>query len=563
MPKHNSQRTLPQSTRPQPTHSSALNASRRNAEWQELKRISASSTVDEQPDLVIIGAGVTGAGIALDAASRGLKTVLVDAHDLAFGTSRWSSKLVHGGLRYLASGNVGIAQRSANERRVLMEKTAPHLVRAIPQVVPVYAGQPLGKALLPRIGFIAGDVLRVLSRTSATTLPRSRTVSAKRVAQLVPGVKNTSLRCGHLNYDGQLIDDARLVVAIARTAASYGAKVLTKVKASDVDGTSLTLTDTLSGETRRLRARQVVNATGVWAGDLAPEIRVRPSRGTHIVVDSAKLGNSSSSLTVPVPGSSSRFCFTLPSQHGRTYIGITDEPLDGPIPDVPATPDSDIDFILGVINQALDTPLTRDDVIGAFSGLRPLIDVISDGDDSPSTADLSRNHALITSENGLISITGGKLTEYRLMAEEVVDAVVKQLSEQSTGQPGRNVADRIQPCLTRDVPLVGAPGGPLAQSQQPMPQNSSQASDIPDSVTARFGTEAAKVISQCPLSRPCDPVAEGVDITRAEFAWHVTHEGALTVEDLVDRRSRIGLVASDRDKVLECAREVLQLTDTK
>src|SRR5699024_4316553 len=294
----------------------------------------------------------TGAGIALDAASRGLDVTLVDAHDLAFGTSRWSSKLAHGGLRYLTSGNVGIAHRSARERGILMERTAPHLVHALPQVVPVM-GKIRPLSLLPRVGFIAGDVLRMLAGTSSRTLPRSRTVSAAKVAELAAAARAGDVRFGFVNHDGQLVDDARLVVALARTAAGHGAKALTKVRATDATGTGATLTDELTGESVTVRAKAVVNATGVWAGDLADGISVRPSRGTHLVVDAAKLGNPTGSLTVAIPGSVNRFCFVLPAQLGRVYIGLTDEPAPGPIPDVPEAPEEDVDFLLGVINQAL------------------------------------------------------------------------------------------------------------------------------------------------------------------------------------------------------------------
>ncbi|WP_298088455.1 glycerol-3-phosphate dehydrogenase/oxidase [uncultured Corynebacterium sp.] len=505
----------------------ALNAARRSADWSNL-------AAGHEPDLLVIGAGVTGAGIALDAASRGLDVTLIDAHDLAFGTSRWSSKLAHGGLRYLASGNVGIAHRSARERGILMERTAPHLVHALPQVVPVM-GKIRPLSLLPRVGFIAGDVLRMLAGTSSRTLPRSRTVSAAKVAELAPPVRAGDVRFGFVNHDGQLVDDARLVVALARTAAGHGAKVLTKVRATDATGTGATLTDELTGESVTVRAKAVVNATGVWAGDLADGISVRPSRGTHLVVDAAKLGNPTGSLTVAIPGSVNRFCFVLPAQLGRVYIGLTDEPAPGPIPDVPEAPEEDVDFLLGVINQALETPLTREDVIGTFAGLRPLIDT-GDGD----TADLSREHAIITGDDGLITVTGGKLTEYRLMAEQTVDAVV--------GRTGLPAAE----CATARLPLVGAPG---ALDEATGPRRSS----LPTSLRRRFGREAETVVDSCALERPLDPVSPGIDVTRAEFAWHVTHEGALTVGDILDRRSRIGLVAVDREAALPAAEEALEL----
>lgn len=510
-------------------HSTALNAARRTADWNSLADAAAQS---KDIDLLVIGAGITGAGIALDAASRGLDVVLIDAHDLAFGTSRWSSKLAHGGLRYLASGNVGIARRSARERGILMETTAPHLTRALPQVVPVRKEYSIANKVLPRLGFIAGDALRVLAGTKTSTLPWSKTVKADSVQELSPTVKMDGLQFGYVNHDGQLVDDARLVTAIARTAAGYGAKVLTHVRAVSATGTTAELRDELTGDTLSLTPRAVVNATGVWAGDLASNIKVRPSRGTHLVVAADKLGNPTGALTVPVPGHTNRFCFILPAPHGRVYIGLTDEDALGPIPDVPEVPEEDIDFLLDVVNPALEQPLTRADIDGAFAGLRPLIDA-GEG----HTADLSREHALVVDDTGLITITGGKLTEYRLMAEQTVDKVVERL--------GATVAD----CFTDRIGLVGAQG---LRDDKP-------ATGIPPQLAQRYGSEAKTVLDECLLDRPEEPVAEGLDVLRAEFSWYVTHEGALTVDDIVDRRCRLGLVPTDRAKAEACANEAIAL----
>ena len=207
----------------------ALNAARRSADLTALG--------DGAPlDVVVIGGGITGAGIALDAASRGLSVVLVDAHDLAFGTSRWSSKLVHGGLRYLASGNVGIARRSSVERGILMTRTAPHLVTAMPQLVPLLPAMSTAQRALVRVGFAAGDALRALAGTKSSVLPRSRRIGADEAIALAPTVRRDGLDGALLAYDGQLIDDARLVIAVARTAAQHGARILTRVRASAATG---------------------------------------------------------------------------------------------------------------------------------------------------------------------------------------------------------------------------------------------------------------------------------------------------------------------------------------
>lgn len=492
-----------------------LDSHSRNLAWDSLDHV----------DLVVIGAGVTGAGIALDAASRGMSVVIVDKHDIAFGTSRWSSKLAHGGLRYLASLNFGIATRSARERGIMMEVTAPHLVHSLPQVMPVMTDSAMVHRFLPRIGFIAGDVLRIAAGTSRGTLPMSRSVTAARVRDLAPAVRSRGLLCGFVNYDGQLVDDARLVTAIVRTAASFGAEVLTHTSAHQVTGNSVVLHDELGHHPDRiLTAGAVVNATGVWAGDIDSSTKVRPSRGTHLIFPAEVFGNPTGALTVPVPGHVNRFCFVLPAPLGRVYLGLTDMDSPGPIPDVPEVPEEDVDFLLDVINPALQTAVTRDDMIGSFAGLRPLIDS-GDGD----TADVSREHAIFTNDDGVITVVGGKLTEYRLMAQQTVDLISSET------------------CRTKDIPLVGA--GPVGKPPE----------GTPDWVRERYGSEAAAVVNSCALERPLERVADGIDVTRAEFAWAVTHEGALTVSDILDRRTRVGLVDSDREAALPAAEEALAL----
>jgi len=499
----------------------ALNAARRAADLRAL--------ADGEPvDVVVIGGGITGTGIALDAASRGLRVALVEKHDLAFGTSRWSSKLVHGGLRYLATGNVGIARRSAIERGILMTRNAPHLVHAVAQLVPLLPSMGHAQRALIRTGFLAGDALRVLARTPSSTLPRSRRVSPQRVVEMAPTVRREGLDGGLLAYDGQLIDDARLVVAVARTAAQHGARILTYVAASQATGTSVRLTDRRTGDSFDVSAGAVVNATGVWAGEIDGSLRLRPSRGTHLVFDAATFGNPTAALTIPIPGELNRFVFAMPEQLGRVYLGLTDEDAPGPVPDEPEPSAAEVSFLLDTVNTALGTALGSQDVIGAYAGLRPLIDTGVEG----RTADLSRDHAVIESESGVISVVGGKLTEYRYMAEDVVNRAVglRRL--------------RASRCRTRNLPLIGA-GRPPA--------------GLPASLVARYGAEASDVIACATCERPTEPVADGIDVTRAEFEYAVTHEGALEVGDIVDRRTRIGLVPRDRERVVAVAEEFLAL----
>ncbi|MDT5355827.1 MAG: glycerol-3-phosphate dehydrogenase [Mycobacterium sp.] len=505
--------------------STALNAARRNADLTAL--------ADGAPsDVVVIGGGITGAGIALDAASRGLRVTLVEKHDLAFGTSRWSSKLVHGGLRYLATGNVGIARRSAVERGILMTRNAPHLVRAMAQLVPLLPSMGRMERTLVRAGFLAGDVLRKTAGTPDSILPGSRRISAQRAIDMAPAVRRNGLDGGLLAYDGQLIDDARLVAAVARTAAQQGARILTYTNASEATGTSLRLTDQRTGESFEISARAVINATGVWAGEIDPTLKLRPSRGTHLVFDAETLGNPTAALTIPIPGELNRFVFAMPEQLGRVYLGLTDEEAPGPIPDVPQPTSEEVSFLLDVANTALGITLESADVIGAYAGLRPLIDT-----GAGRTSDVSRDHAVVESPSGVISVVGGKLTEYRHMAQDVLDRAIE-----SRGLMAGE-------CRTRNLPLVGAPANP-GSTVAPM-------AGLPESLLLRYGAEAANVIAAATCERPADPVADGIDVTRAEFEYAITHEGALTVDDIVDRRTRVGLVAADRERVVGVAEDLL------
>jgi glycerol-3-phosphate dehydrogenase len=484
----------------------------------------------EPLDVLVIGGGVTGAGVALDAASRGLSVALVEAHDLAFGTSRWSSKLVHGGLRYLASLGVGIARESAVERHRIMTVIAPHLVHALPQVIPVFQDSSMKSSIAARLGMMAGDVLRYNAKTPSEVLARSRRVSASEAEALCPGIKTEGLRGAVVAHDGQLIDDARFVVAMARTAAIHGAIICTHTRATGVTGDGATLTDVLNGGSFGVRARAVVNATGVWAGEVDRAVKLRPSRGTHLVVDSASLGNPTGALTVPLGDSISRYVFALPQQLGRTYIGLTDVDAPGPIPDEPQPSDDEITLLLGTINKALARPLTTDDIRGVFAGLRPLVEEVGPGV-TMSTADLSRKHLVAVGDSGLITVVGGKLTTYRQMAEEAVDEAVSRSGLRS------------DPCHTSALSLIGATGTPAA-------------SGAPSSLIARFGAEAPHVMDVAQVSDPAAQIAPGIDVTRAEIEFAITHEGACTVDDILSRRTRIALVQEDADLARDAVTDI-------
>ncbi|NED66313.1 FAD-dependent oxidoreductase, partial [Streptomyces sp. SID10244] len=267
----------------------------------------------------------------------------------------------------------------------------PHLIRPLRQVVPDIGSK--GSAALIRTGFRAGDLLRRVAGTPTDILPAPARLTADETIALCPAVTRQNLRGAASSADGQLVDDARLVIAIARTAATFGVTVCTYTRADNVTGTGARLTDTRTGESFDVAARTVVNATGVWAGTVDPSVRVRPSRGTHLVFDAATFGHPTGALTVPVAGSVSRFVFALPEQLGRVYVGLTDVDAPGPIPDVPEPTDDEIDFLIDSVNVALEQPVSRADIIGSFAGLRPLIDTGHGTDGSTGDlADVSRRH---------------------------------------------------------------------------------------------------------------------------------------------------------------------------
>ena len=497
--------------------SASLSAERRSA---DLDAVAGGSV-----DVVVVGGGVTGTGVALDAAARGLSVVLLERADLASGTSRWSSKLVHGGLRYLAHGELGLARESARERAVLMGVTAPHLVRPLPFLVPDVAGRDV--TALAAAGGRLGDAVRLSVPGGRGSLRSTRRVSAAEASRLVPGVRPG--RGGVVFWDGQLSDDARLVVALARTAAAHGARVLTGATVPAVDGAEVHV-EMDDGEALSLRAGVVVNAAGVWAQRLAPAVRLVPSRGSHLVVRAERLGSPTAALTVPLPGSRSRYVFALPQPGGLIYLGLTDEPVSGPVPDDDPVPsDAEVQQLLETVNQVLEVPLDRSDLVGAYAGLRPLVLPESAGTGpGDATADLSRKH-LLSWDGPVLTVVGGKLTTYRAMAEEAVDAVVARL--------GRGQARTT----TTRLPLVGA-----------APRTVLERIEAPARLVARYGTEAPVVAG---LGE--ETVADGRAETVGELRFAVRHEGARSVADLLDRRTRIGLVPADRARAVEVAERVL------
>ena len=504
--------------------SSSLNAARRRS---EMERLAAGEAVD----VVVIGGGITGTGVALDAASRGLRVALVERCDLANGTSRWSSKLAHGGLRYLRHLQVDVAWESARERDILMRRTAPHLVRPLAFVSALDASMPPALGAFTEAGIRAGDLLRVAAGTPRSLLPHPARVRPGEAERRFPALHRDGLRGAILFWDGQLEDDARLVIAVARTAAAHGAMVLTYCEAVDAAHDRVRVRDVQSDATFEIRTRHTVNAAGVWAGQLAPGIHLRPSKGVHVLVRADLLGDPLAALIVPVPEATARWVGATPAGDGRVIIGTSDDAYDGPLVDEPGVSDEEAMALLSVMSRALKEPLGLGDVIGRYAGFRPLL---SGG--GSSTADLSRKHAIVTDpDTGVVTVVGGKLTTYRHMAEQTVDRLLG---------PG---APRSRTAL---LPLVGA-----------APRHVLDVLGGPARLVRRYGAEAPSVAALAHRDPDLlQPVAPGVPALGVEFVFGVEHEGALTAADLLDRRVRLGLVPAERTAAASAAERLLHRT---
>jgi glycerol-3-phosphate dehydrogenase len=499
-----------------PVPASALTAVRRSADLAALRG-------GEVVDVLVVGGGVTGTGVALDAASRGLSVTLVERHDLAAGTSRWSSKLAHGGVRYITKGQVGVAWESAVERNRLARTIAPHLIRPMPFLAPMFDRLPPGARAGTRVLFGVADVLAKAARTP-TSMPRTHWADRQETRALIPTL--VGVPGSYVHVDGALEDDARLVVTLARTAAAYGARVVTHCPAVDVSKDGATVRDGLTGELLDVRARSVVVAAGVWSGGLVEAVPLRPSKGAHLVVRASALGHPRAAFNVLLPGTLNRFVFAVPRPDGTVLVGLTDDPVEE-IVDTPEVTAQDETFLLEMLSSGLTRPLLADDVIGRYAGLRPLLA----GLDGDSSADLSRRHSLLD-RGGVIVIVGGKLTTYRRMAQDAVDRVVTKL-----GHGGE--------CRTVALPLVGAgrlTPGPVARLDR------------------RFGDEAAAVAA---LGGPegLEPIARGVPVLRCEVDWALLAEGAVTVDDVLDQRLRLDLVPAWRDAAAPYVCELMTCHD--
>ena len=500
--------------------------------WDDRQRMWAEATGTTY-DIIVVGGGITGAGVALDAASRGLSTLLVERVDIAAGTSRWSSKLCHGGLRYLAKAQIGVAWESARERHWLMTQIAPHLATPRAFLIPLNDGTKPLMGILSELGVRGADVMRLISGTPNKVLPMPRRLKAKYAAKYAPGLKRDGLRGGVLYWDGQLEDDARLTTAIVRTAVGNGAQVITRCAVDEASDNQMQVTDTIDGKQYTLNAKAIINATGVWANELEDTLEILPSRGSHIVVRSERLGNPQAVFTAPVPGTFGRYVFAIPKSDGLCLIGLTDEPAIGADGIKPEVPEDDVQFLLDCINQDLAEPLTKDDIVGEFAGLRPLV---TEKNGPKSTADVSRRHLLIDKPGSPITIAGGKLTTYRKMAEDAVDAACRRI--------GTN-----KKCRTRTLPLVGAAKRSVLNKLT-----------VPEHIVNRYGTEA-ELVMQMGKDYPsiAGPISDDIPTYGEEFLFAIAHEGALSIEDVIERRTRISTVNANVEPARKVAAEAFAL----
>jgi glycerol-3-phosphate dehydrogenase len=509
-------------------HGSLNNAS---LDPERRRRDLESLLAGEPLDILVIGGGITGVGVALDAAARGLSVALLERHDLASGTSSKSSRLVHGGLRYLAQGDLRIPWQSARERHLLMTVVAPHLTRPIPFVGPLNKEFPPTYAVMVEALLRSADVMRRLAGTPSTLLPRARRVDSGLCRALAPGLASAGLRGGLVYWDGQLHDDARLVLTVARTAAGHGARIITHCEAKPIGEGTVRARDRLSGDAFDLEASAVINATGIWAAELTEGVRLRPSKGSHVLVESERLGHPRAAIQVPVPGMRGRAVLAMPRPEGRFLIGLTDVPPSADDPMEP-TP-SEVDFLLDPISRSLEHGLSADDVVGSYSGLRPLVD-----DGHRETTDLSRNHLVISEpERRLVTVTGGKLTTYRAMAEETVDTALRLSGIEAPSSP------------TARLPLLGAADRVTLRELR-----------FTRRLVERYGIEASRV-AQAEARDSLDPLVDGLPALRAEAVFAFRDEGALTAEDVVDRRLRLGAVPAERELAITAVQDLAESLD--
>jgi glycerol-3-phosphate dehydrogenase len=495
----------------------------------------------EVVDVLVIGGGVTGAGVALDAASRGLTVALLEARDFAAGTSSRSSKLIHGGLRYLEQFAFPLVHEALHERARLVQTIAPHLVRPLPFLLPLTA--PVWQRAYFGAGVALYDVLGA-AFTSNRPIPRHRHLSRTAALEAFPGLRRDAVH-GAIRYWDAQVDDARHTLAVVRTAAGYGARVLSSARVTGLlrEGDAVVgveAADLTDGSSFTVRARSVVAATGVWSddigtmlGDAAPDLRVRASKGVHLVVPRSAIdggalaaaGGTQDGLILRTPTS---VLFVIP--WGEEWIvGTTDTPwkLDR---DHPAASSADISYLLDQVNRVLIRPVTSDQILGVYAGLRPLL-----AGESDETSRLSREHAVVTPVPGLVLVAGGKYTTYRVMAEDAVDAA-------AAGLPG------VPASRTAHLPLVGAHRWTEVRDRAAaLAVDAGLTEAAVERLLHRHGDRTADVLALA-AAEPglARPLPGAPDYLAAEVVHAVTAEGALHLDDVLTRRTRISIETAHR-----------------
>ncbi|WP_076263086.1 glycerol-3-phosphate dehydrogenase/oxidase [Intrasporangium flavum] len=503
----------------------------RAAAW---KRLAA-----KQFDVLVIGGGVTGAGTALDAATRGLSTALVEQRDFGSGTSSRSSKLFHGGLRYLEQMNFDLVREALKERELMLSRIAPHLVK------PVSFLYPLTNRGWERPYVTAGLTLYD-SMGGARSVPRHKQLTRTGALKLAPALKRESLTGGLLYYDAQA-DDARHTLTTVRTAAAYGATVVSSARVVDLlrageRVVGAVVEDVETGERTEVRASVVINCTGVWTDDIQTmaggrgRFHVRASKGVHIVVARDRI-NSESGLILRTEKS---VLFVIPwNTHWIVGTTDTDWDLDR---SHPAATKADIDYILEHINAVLKVPLTHADIQGVYAGLRPLL-----SGESEDTSQLSREHAVARPQPGLISIAGGKYTTYRVMAADAVDAAAE------------DVGGDVPPSVTEFIPLSGAEGYVALVNQI---DRLARHQDLPvwrvTHLLERYGSLVHELFDLAEGDRSLyEPLPGAEEYLKVEVLYAATHEAALHLDDLLARRTRISIETPSRG--VDCARAVAEI----
>lgn len=497
----------------------------------ERRAADVAGLTSETWDVVIVGGGIVGTGALLDAVSRGMRAVLVEQDDIAAGTSSRSSRLIHGGLRYLEQFRFGLVREALAERSHLLA-LAPHLVKIEPLLFPIY-GLPFASKAFYDAGLTLYDVLGARHDGGW-----HRRLSKAETLDLAPTLRRDGLRGGLVYHDG-VEDDARYTLAVARTAMAAGAVTVTRVRATGLRAggtpgviTAVTAEDLVTGATFEIPTRAVVDAAGVWAAEpdhpfQGGSLRILPSRGAHLVVPRERIPNKTG-LTIRVPG---RIVFLVPWPD-HWLIGTTDAPFEGPA-ERPSAAGWEVDRLLDTVNATMDVGLTRTDVVGTYAGLRPLI-APSDG----STVKASREHRVTVESSGVVRIGGGKYTTYRVMAQDVIDAVL-----------GREEAKR-RPSDTAERRLVGAADtdalARIAGELSTIPAIREIGPETATRLVARHGTEAPAVVAlgaELDLLRPLVP---GRFFLEAEVAWAARHELALSLDDVLARRTRLAQELPDR-----------------